>query len=105
WNLVQNALRYGRMPDEPARVDVIARQGGEKGPPLIEVMDRGPGMQPTGAAHIFEPFFATHEFGTGLGLYLARQMCEANQASLEYVPMAAGGSWFPNTFSPAVPCT
>ncbi len=40
---------------------------------------------------IFEPFFTTHEFGTGLGLYLARQMCEANQASLEYV--AGRGRW------------
>jgi two-component system sensor histidine kinase PilS (NtrC family) len=94
WNLVQNALRYGRMPDEPARVAVVARMATEKGPPLIEVMDRGPGIPPKVAAQIFEPFFTTHEFGTGLGLYLARQMCEANQATLEYVPVAGGGSCF-----------
>ena len=94
WNLVQNALRYGRLPDEPARVAVVARMAGEKGPPLIEVLDRGPGIPPKVAAQIFEPFFTTHEFGTGLGLYLARQMCEANQATLEYVPVAGGGSCF-----------
>jgi two-component system sensor histidine kinase PilS (NtrC family) len=94
WNLVQNALRYGRLPDEPARVAVIARLGGERGPPLIEVIDRGPGIPPKVATQIFEPFFTTHEFGTGLGLYLARQMCEANQATLEYVPVAGGGSCF-----------
>jgi two-component system sensor histidine kinase PilS (NtrC family) len=94
WNLVQNALRYGRLPDEPARVAVVTRMAGDKGPPLIEVLDRGPGIPPKVAAQIFEPFFTTHEFGTGLGLYLARQMCEANQATLEYVPVAGGGSCF-----------
>jgi two-component system sensor histidine kinase PilS (NtrC family) len=102
WNLVQNALRYGRLPDEPARVAVVARMATEKGPPLLEVIDRGPGIPAKVAAQIFEPFFTTHEFGTGLGLYLARQMCEANQASLEYVPVAGGGSCFRITL-PAPP--
>ncbi|UXI67691.1 ATP-binding protein [Tahibacter amnicola] len=94
WNLVQNAIRYGRLPGEPARVAVIARMLGEKGPPVVEVVDRGPGIPQKVAAQIFEPFFTTHEYGTGLGLYLARQLCEANQAALEYVPVAGGGSCF-----------
>jgi two-component system sensor histidine kinase PilS (NtrC family) len=94
WNLVQNALRYGRMPDEPARVMVVARLASDNGPPLLEVIDRGPGIPPKVAAQIFEPFFTTHQYGTGLGLYLAKQMCEANQANLEYVPVAGGGSCF-----------
>ena len=92
WNLVQNAIRYGRLPDEPARVMIVARLASDDGPPLIEVIDRGPGIPPKVAAQVFEPFFTTHEYGTGLGLYLARQMCEANQAGLEYVPVAGGGS-------------
>ncbi len=74
WNLVQNALRYGRLPNEPARVTVAARLATDKGPPMIEVIDRGPGIPPKVAGQIFEPFFTTHEYGTGLGLYLARQM-------------------------------
>lgn len=94
WNLVQNAIRYGRLPGEPARVAVIARMLGDKGPPVVEVVDRGPGIPPKVASQIFEPFFTTHEYGTGLGLYLARQLCEANQAALEYVPVAGGGSCF-----------
>jgi len=94
WNLVQNAIRYGRLPGEPARVAVVARMLGDKGPPVVEVVDRGPGIPPKVAAQIFEPFFTTHEYGTGLGLYLARQLCEANQAALEYVPVAGGGSCF-----------
>ena len=94
WNLVQNALRYGRLPGEQARVSVVPRLATEKGPPLIEVIDRGPGIPAKVAAQIFEPFFTTHEYGTGLGLYLARTMCEANQATLEFVPVAGGGSCF-----------
>ena len=101
WNLVQNAIRYGRQPSQPARVSVVARLMGEKGPPLIEVIDRGPGIPPKVAAQIFEPFYTTHEYGTGLGLYLAKQMSEASQASLEYVPVAGGGACFRITLTPA----
>ena len=100
WNLVQNALRYGRLPGEPARVMVVTRPG-EHGVPILEVIDRGPGIAPKVAAQIFEPFYTTHEYGTGLGLYLARQMAEANQASLEYVRVAGGGSCFRLTLTPA----
>ncbi len=100
WNLVQNALRYGRMPGEPARVMLISRAASDAGPPLLEVVDRGPGIPTKVAAQIFEPFYTTHEYGTGLGLYLCKQMCEANQAELEYVPVAGGGSCFRITLAP-----
>jgi two-component system sensor histidine kinase PilS (NtrC family) len=93
-NLVNNARNYGRLPGEPARITITARHLGESSPPLVEVIDRGPGIPPSVAERIFEPFFTTHEHGTGLGLYLARQLCEANQATLEYVPVAGGGSCF-----------
>ncbi len=100
WNLVQNAIRYGRHPNQPARVTVIARLAADKGPPVIEIVDRGPGIPPKVAAQIFEPFYTTHEYGTGLGLYLAKQMTEASQASLEYVPVAGGGACFRITLTP-----
>ncbi|HET7843037.1 MAG TPA: ATP-binding protein [Xanthomonadales bacterium] len=100
WNLVQNARRYGRLPDEPARITVLARKLGEPGPPVIEIVDRGPGIPKKVAEQIFDPFFTTHEHGTGLGLYIARQLCEANQATLEYVPVAGGGSCFRLVLSP-----
>jgi two-component system sensor histidine kinase PilS (NtrC family) len=93
-NLVNNARNYGRLPGEPARITITARHLGESSPPLVEVIDRGPGIPQSVADRIFEPFFTTHEHGTGLGLYLARQLCEANQATLEYVPVAGGGSCF-----------
>jgi two-component system sensor histidine kinase PilS (NtrC family) len=92
--LVTNALNYGRIPGQPARVTVGARQPLDYGPPVVEVTDRGPGIPAKVAANIFEPFFTTHEHGTGLGLYIARQLCEANQAALEYVSVPAGGACF-----------
>lgn len=92
--LVTNALNYGRLPSEPARITVGVRQALDYGPPVVEVIDRGPGIPAKVAANIFEPFFTTHEHGTGLGLYIARQLCEANQAVLEYVPVPAGGACF-----------
>ena len=93
-NLVQNARAYGRLPGEPARITLTARQLSETSPPLVEVIDRGPGIPPRVADNIFDPFFTTDEHGTGLGLYLARQLCEANQATLDHVPVAGGGSCF-----------
>jgi two-component system sensor histidine kinase PilS (NtrC family) len=101
--LVQNALTYGRLPDQPARIAIATRQLGEGGPPLVEVIDRGPGIPASVAASIFEPFYTTSEFGSGLGLYIARQLCEANQARLDYVSMAAGGSCFRITLARAQP--
>jgi two-component system sensor histidine kinase PilS (NtrC family) len=92
--LAQNALNYGRMPEEPARITLVARYDPDDALPLLEVVDRGPGIPISVAERLFEPFFTTSEHGTGLGLYIARQLCEANQAMLNYVSLPGGGSCF-----------
>ncbi|MEN5102473.1 ATP-binding protein [Stenotrophomonas sp. TWI273] len=90
--LVHNALKYGRVAEEPARVRLrVARQDRTA---IIDVMDRGPGIPETVASQLFRPFFTTSEHGTGLGLYIARELCRANQARLEYVSVPAGGACF-----------
>ncbi len=93
WNLIDNARRHGRHPGEPARITVTVRED-EAGRPVLEVRDRGPGIPAQIAARIFEPFFTTSEFGTGLGLYIASELCAASGAELTHVPVAAGGSCF-----------
>ena len=103
--LVQNALNYGRLPGESARVRLRVFQA--ENHPMIDVLDRGPGIPEAVAAQLFRPFYTTSEHGTGLGLYIARELCRANQASLEYVAVPGGGSCFritlpgPHTLLPA----
>ncbi len=97
-NLCQNALRYGE--DRPGfpRVEILAAVTEEASRPFIDIVDRGPGIEPEVAAQIFEPFFTTTSSGTGLGLYISRELAEANQAHLNYEAVAAGGNCFRITF-------
>ena len=96
--LVDNARAYGRLPDQPARVLLRAQpatgDGAEPDSLDIDVVDHGPGIPPAVAGRLFEPFYTTSEHGTGLGLYIARQLCEANQGSLRLVPVPGGGACF-----------
>jgi two-component system sensor histidine kinase PilS (NtrC family) len=91
--LVHNALVYGRLPGEAARISIRA-YADDAGTPVLDVVDRGPGIPETVAAQLFRPFFTTSGHGTGLGLYIARELCQANEASLDYVPVPAGGACF-----------
>lgn len=86
WNLVVNALRYASQGQESVRI--IVR--GEDDATLIEVLDDGPGIDVAVRTHLFEPFFTTHSKGTGLGLYIARELCEANGARLDFVDNSPG---------------
>ncbi len=90
--LVQNAFNYGRLPGEPARVRLRVAPSDRRA--TIDVIDRGPGIPESVATQLFNPFFTTSEHGTGLGLYIARELCRANQATLDYVPVPGGGSCF-----------
>jgi two-component system sensor histidine kinase PilS (NtrC family) len=61
---------------------------------VLEVADDGPGVDLETVQKLFEPFFTTDAGGTGLGLYIARELCEANGALLEYKPEINGGACF-----------
>ena len=58
------------------------------------MLDDGVGANADAAANLFEPFFTTDAGGTGLGLYIARELCEANGASIEYRQQEQGGACF-----------
>ncbi len=70
----------------------------ESGGPFLELRDNGPGIPKDAQANLFEPFFTTRNEGTGLGLYIARQLCEANHIRLEYLSQPTGGSCFRLSF-------
>ncbi|MDR2614358.1 MAG: PAS domain-containing protein [Candidatus Accumulibacter sp.] len=88
WNLVSNALRHSRREEGSVRLrveDRVYEQGVD-----IHVIDDGGGVEETHREQIFEPFFTTHSRGTGLGLYIARELCEANHARLELLDTRDG---------------
>ncbi|MCX7961993.1 MAG: PAS domain-containing sensor histidine kinase [Burkholderiales bacterium] len=86
WNLLRNAVRHAR----PARGCVRLVLGAFAGQVELNVLDNGPGVPRERLAQLFEPFFTTDRAGTGLGLYIARELCAANRATLEYVPGGEG---------------
>jgi two-component system, NtrC family, sensor histidine kinase PilS len=92
YNLCQNGLRYSKAHSGQAVVNLKGRM--IETMPVLDVMDRGPGIAPELVEQIFEPFFTTEARGTGLGLYIARELCECNQARLSYRVLRTGGSCF-----------
>lgn len=80
WNLSRNALRYSSK----APGSVILTIGAQAKRIFLEVQDDGPGVPAEHQAKLFEPFFTTAAEGTGLGLYIAKELCEANGSRLEY---------------------
>jgi two-component system sensor histidine kinase PilS (NtrC family) len=87
WNLVSNALRHSQQ--LPGSVGLRVTPAG--GRVELLVIDDGPGVPDEIRGQIFEPFFTTHALGTGLGLFIVRELCEANGASLELGPAGPGG--------------
>ena len=91
WNLVGNALRYSRR--EAGSVRLCVQNHGCGTRVDIHVIDDGDGVDAERREQIFEPFFTTHSRGTGLGLHIARELCEANDARLELLDSQAGADF------------
>jgi two-component system sensor histidine kinase PilS (NtrC family) len=92
-NLLDNALWHAAQAAAP-QVTVRTRVSGTRDRPLIEVEDRGPGVPAAERERLFEPFNTNRADGTGLGLFMARELCTANQARIEHYEPPAGGAGF-----------
>ncbi|MGD2112714.1 MAG: ATP-binding protein [Gammaproteobacteria bacterium] len=93
WNLCQNAIHHNRAAGG-IRLELAGGLTATPGAAYLDITDNGSGIGPDMTDKIFEPFFTTHSSGTGLGLYIAREICESNGARLDYRPVAGGGSCF-----------
>lgn len=80
-NLLSNAIRYASRRPGSIRLRVVCDEGNRL---ELHVQDDGPGIAALVRAHLFEPFHTTSNKGTGLGLYLARELCLNNGAMLDY---------------------
>jgi two-component system sensor histidine kinase PilS (NtrC family) len=91
WNLVRNAWQHCQKKD--ASIRVVVRPGYMGDAVICELSDDGPGIPAELRAQIFEPFFTTRPGGTGLGLYIARELADANGATLELLPKGPGANF------------
>jgi two-component system, NtrC family, sensor histidine kinase PilS len=94
-NLCENALLHGGA---PARIQVRVAVGEGADKAVLEVRDEGPGIEEETAREMFAPFYTTHSGGTGLGLYIARELAETNGIRLQYERLWPHGSCFRLTF-------
>ncbi|HLA71552.1 MAG TPA: HAMP domain-containing sensor histidine kinase [Steroidobacteraceae bacterium] len=94
WNLCENAVKYGATDAENNSIELRVGRLASTARPFLEVADRGPGIAVQHRERIFEPFFTGNERGTGLGLFLARELAQTNGATLLYEPRTSGGSLF-----------
>ena len=98
WNLCDNAVKYASETGG-IMVEINGGRVSGHGRPYIEVLDCGRGVDKATADKIFEPFFTARSGGTGLGLYISRELCELNRATLLYLDRPGGGSIFRIVFA------
>ncbi len=95
WNLCENALRYSKK--EPC-ITLFAAINDETKRAFLDIIDYGTGMTDKVKEQLFEPFVTTETKGSGLGLYLAKELCEANQANLNLISSSETGTKFRISF-------
>ncbi|MDA1076572.1 MAG: HAMP domain-containing sensor histidine kinase [Proteobacteria bacterium] len=98
-NLAQNAVRHSNLASHENFVRLEGGVDEKSDRPYLNVIDHGDGVDADQVGNLFEPFFTTERSGTGLGLYISRELCESNQAHLNYFPHELGGSCFRITFA------
>lgn len=98
-NIFDNAAIHSGLPAEQLVLQLSAEALPESGRAYLDVYDNGHGISPVIAADIFEPFYTTTHRGTGLGLYIARELCECNHAKLSLVHGSTLGTCFRISFA------
>lgn len=86
WNLLRNAWRYCTKQSGSIRI----RLSGLADRVDIDIINDGPAIPTETKTRLFEPFYTTSKQGTGLGLYIARDLAEANGGSLSYMDVPDG---------------
>jgi two-component system sensor histidine kinase PilS (NtrC family) len=81
-NLCDNGLRYSHKQTGRYILAIEVSQLEHSQIPVLDVIDYGPGPAADQEEQVFEPFYTTEPNGTGLGLFICKEICEANQARI-----------------------
>jgi len=99
-NLCDNGLRYSEQQTGVAKLTLTGGLEYGSSAQYLDIIDDGPGISEYEKDKLFEPFYTTSDQGTGLGLYIARELCEANGARLNHLAVPTGkGSCFRINFA------
>jgi two-component system sensor histidine kinase PilS (NtrC family) len=98
-NLCQNGIRYSREATGLPHITLKLGIENQTELPYLQVIDDGDGISEDNRPHVFEPFFTTEASGSGLGLYISKELCQANQANLTYQLTDEGKSCFQIKFA------
>ncbi len=97
-NLTQNGLRHSEKRTGSATLTLFVHRNNNTELPILDIIDDGEGINDESLQHIFEPFYTTDPKGSGLGLYISRELCEANESRLDYIRTEEGKSCFRISF-------
>ena len=94
WNLCSNAINHSNRQHSTIMINIQGKIDGNTSQPYIDIIDNGPGIDKDTQALIFDPFFTTSSEGTGLGLYITKEVIESNRAKIRYISPPAGDTCF-----------
>ena len=99
-NLIENGLRFSKQATGTPAISIkLDAQRDDRGY-FLNFQDEGPGINRDKVSRIFDPFFTTGSGGIGLGLYVAKELCEVNFASVHYLYKSPDSDqgWFQVSF-------
>jgi len=94
WNLCSNAINHSPSPKPEIQIRIEGGFSDDAGRPYIDIIDNGDGISMDIQEHIFDPFYTTRSEGTGLGLYITKEVIESNRAKIHHIDVPNSGACF-----------
>jgi two-component system sensor histidine kinase PilS (NtrC family) len=92
--LVDNAVKHQADKADKLIISLTGGMDADIYEGYIEVIDNGENIPPDIVDKVFDPFFTTSTQGTGLGLYIVKELCDANNIRISYLSVSSGGNCF-----------
>lgn len=94
WNLCSNAMNHASIDKSELIIRIEAGLSPDAERPYIDIIDNGSGIPEDIQENIFDPFYTTNTKGTGLGLYITKEVIESNRAKIHHIAIPDSGACF-----------